>query len=297
MAAGRRVSDPDLPDIDDRLAEPGTRYEVWDGELVYVSPADPPHGSRHVQLAAVVEAHADPAFEVAAEMLTRTSRTDDIAPDVSVYPEAPDPVTGRRQLEQLAFEIVSTQSLSRAGLKAGKLAKRGVRRVFAIDVERTRALEWSKRKKAWVELDAAGHITDPALAVAIPIHAIIHAARTDDAVARALIARRNPVIETIRKKDRRTSRARGKAEGKREGLLEGKREGHLEGKREGRAEGKREALLELLASRGIALDDVARDRIDRERDPEQLGRWIRRTAAATTLGDVLGDDRDPPERG
>ena len=42
---------------------------------------------------------------------------DDIAPDVSVYPAGPDPTTGGRQLEQLAFEIVSTQSLRNAGAR------------------------------------------------------------------------------------------------------------------------------------------------------------------------------------
>jgi hypothetical protein len=89
---------------------------------------------------------AGSAFEVAADLLTRTSRVDDIAPDVSVYPDAPDPRTGGRQLEQLAFEIVSTQSLGDAAGKARKLATRGVRRVFAIDVARSRALEWSRSR-------------------------------------------------------------------------------------------------------------------------------------------------------
>jgi hypothetical protein len=76
-------------------------------------------------------------------------------PDVSVYPDAPDPRTGGRQLEQLAFELASTQSLGHAGRKAAKLAGRGVRRVFAIDVERSRALEWSAALGAWRELDPA----------------------------------------------------------------------------------------------------------------------------------------------
>jgi len=34
--------DSDLPAIDDRLVVSNTRYEMYDGELVYVSPADPP---------------------------------------------------------------------------------------------------------------------------------------------------------------------------------------------------------------------------------------------------------------
>ena len=149
-------AESELPDIDDHLVEPETRCEMLDGELIYVPPADPPDGERHVQLAALIAAHTGPGFKAAADLLTRTSKIDDVAPDVSVYPAAPDPRTGRRQLEQLAFEIVSQQSLGYAGRKAAKLAGRGVRRVFAIHVERSRALEWSAERDAWRELDAAG---------------------------------------------------------------------------------------------------------------------------------------------
>jgi Uma2 family endonuclease len=240
----------ELPDIDDRLVEPETRYEMYDGELVDVSPADPPHASRHVQLAALMEAHTGLEFEVAADLLTRTSPVDDVAPDVSVYPDAADPTTGRRQLEQLAFEIVSTQSLGHAGQKAAKLAARGVRRVFAIDVERSRALEWSAALGTWRELDPAGHIEDPALEVPLPIDAMIHAAKADDAVQRALIAKGNPVLEA--------HVARHREEAKAEGI----------------AEGKAEALLAVLAARGIAVGDAERVRILGERDPQQLDRWL-----------------------
>src|SRR5919198_3359117 len=133
--------DAALPAIDDRLVAPETPYEIVDGRLVRVSPADPPHGERHLQLCALIEAHTGDGFEAACDLLTRTSQIDDVAPDVSVYPDAPDPRTGGRQIEQLAFEVVSTQTLSNASRKAAKLAARGVRRVFAIDVERARALE------------------------------------------------------------------------------------------------------------------------------------------------------------
>src|SRR6185503_4016540 len=124
----------------------------------------------------------------------------------------PDPRTGGRQLEQLAFEIVSTQSLGDATDKAAKLATRGVRRVFAIDVARARVLEWSTQGGAWQELDATSHIEDPALEVPLPIAAMVHAAKADDSVARALVARRNPVIEAVRAEDRATSRIEGKIE-------------------------------------------------------------------------------------
>jgi len=259
--------DSDLPGIDDRLVEPDTRYEMYDGELVYVSPADPPHGEHHLQLAALIEAHTGFEFEAAADLLTRTSRVDDVAPDVSVYPDAPDPRTGGRQLEQLAFEIISTQSLGRATTKAVKLTARGVRRVFAIDVERSRVLEWSTDRDTWHELDAAGHIADPALEVPLPIEAMVHAAKADDAVARALVARHNPVIEAVRAEDRAAGKAEGKIEGK--------------------AEGKIEALIAILAARDTDPGSAARERILRERDPQRLDRWIVRAATAATIAEIL----------
>lgn len=259
--ASRAVSG--LPAIDDRLVEPETRDEMYDGELVQVSPADPPHATRHVQLAALIEAHIGPGFEVAADLLTRTSKVDDFAPDISVYPDAPDPTTGGRQLEQLAFEIVSTQSLGHAGRKAAKLAGRGVRRVFAIDVERSRALEWSAELGTWRELDPAGHIEDPALEVPLPLEAMIHAARTDDAVQQALIAKGNPVLTAHVAKHREEAEA------------------------EGLARGKAEALLAVLAARGVAVGDAERQRILGERDPVQLDRWLARAVTCTEAAELF----------
>src|SRR5215217_1403655 len=91
---------------------------------------DEPHGRCQVKIGVLMEAHVVPEFTVAGDMLTRTSKIDDFAPDVSVYPQARDPRTGGRQLEHLAFEVVSTKGLALAGRKARKLIGRGVRRVF-----------------------------------------------------------------------------------------------------------------------------------------------------------------------
>jgi Uma2 family endonuclease len=262
----RRSSDAtrvsDLPPVDERLADPQSRCEVYDGEVVVVAPADEPHGQRHSKIAALVEAHAAPAFDVACDMLTRTSLIDDVAPDVSVYPAARDPA-GRRQIEQLAFEVVSTERLSHAARKAGKLAGRGVRRVFAIDVERGRALEWSVSLGTWGMLDSAGYIEDPALAAPLPIEALVRVAKADDAMARALIFKRNPVIEAMR------------AESRDAGVIEGKQAGLAE------------AVLGVLAARGLALAAVDRARILAERDPARLGRWIARAATCATISELF----------
>lgn len=254
-------ADSDLPDIDDRLVESEARYEMFDGELVYVPPADPPHAERHVQLCALIEAHTGSAFETGCDLLTRTSKVDDVAPDVSVYPAAPDPRTGRRQLEHLTFEVVSRQTLARVSQRAIKLAARGVRRVFAIDVERSRALEWSAALGAWSMLDADGHITDTALEVPLPIAALIHRAKADDAVARALLAKRNPVLEADRARSMEEGIARGKAE----------------------------AILSMLAARGVSLDDAQRDQILGERGRARLERWIERAVAGASAAEMLAE--------
>jgi hypothetical protein len=267
--------DSDLPDVDDRLVEPGTRYEMLDGELVYVPPCDEPHGERHSQLCALLGAHAGAEFKVAADMLTRTSKIDDIAPDASIYPAARHPKTGRRQLDHLSFELVSTETLGYSARKAAKLAGRGVRRVFAIDIERSRALEWSVALGAWSVLDAAGHIVDPALAVPLPIKALIHSMKADDTIARALIAKCNPVI------------AANDAEARAEGKAQGKLEGRLEGLAQGQAEGLARAVIAVLANRGVALDPAERDRILGERDLAQLERWLVRSTSCATAAELL----------
>jgi Uma2 family endonuclease len=253
-------AEAELPDIDDRLVAPDTPYEILDGELVYVSPADEPHGTLHVQLAALVEAHTGLEFEVACDMLTRTSKTDDIAPDISVFPAARHPETGRRQLEHLAFEIVSTRSISDAGRKAAKLIARGVRRVFEIDVERSRMLEWSASRDRWSELTAPC-IEDPALDVPLPIDVLVTTVKADDAVARALLAKHNPVLVAHR----------------------------AEGFAEGQLAGKRESVLALLGARGIALDGAAQARILAERDPARLQRWIARAAICATAAELFAE--------
>jgi hypothetical protein len=279
MSPHARSAGAQLPAVDDRLVEPETRYEIHDGELVYVSPADRPHASRHFQLCALIEAHTGPDFEAACDLLTRTSVSDDVAPDVSVYPDDSDAEAGGRQIEQLAFEVVSTQSLGDAGDKAAKLVARGVRRVFAIDVQRSRVLEWSTALGIWRVLDAAGHIDDRALAVPLPIDSMIHNAKADDAVARALLAKGNPVLAH----DRAEVRAEGRIEGKAEGRIEGKAEGRIEGK----AEGKADALIMVLIARGVVLDGANRTRILGEHDSRQLDRWIARAATCATIDELF----------
>lgn len=115
---------------------------------------DPPHAMRHRTLAYLLGAHVAQGDAAAVDMLTRTDRTSDFAPDTSVFPIGLDRATGGRRLEVLAFEIVSKKRLSVAQRKAKQLVARGVERVFAWVLRSERALEWDRRTGAAQTVEA-----------------------------------------------------------------------------------------------------------------------------------------------
>jgi len=263
-----------LPEIDERLIWPETRYEVVDGEVCYVSPAEPPHAILHARLAALLEAHAAEGFETAVDMLTRTSHRGDMAPDGSVFPEALDPETGGRQIEQLAFEIVSSESIAHAGRKALALTGRGVRRVFAVDVEKSRVLEWSRDTGAWQLLASGAAIADAALVLPLPVGALLDAAEADDAVSRAMLAKKNPVL------------TRAVAEGEARGRAAGEARGRAEGEARGRAE----AIVAVLAARGLTPTAAQLELLHATSDGATLATWLARAVVAARVDAVFGGD-------
>jgi Uma2 family endonuclease len=245
-----------LPAVDERLVMPETRFEVIDGKVEYVAPSDEPHGTRHSKISALLEIYAARDHDVASDMLTRTSDKGDMAPDASVFPAARNPRTGGRQIEALAFEVVSTESLGHAATKARRLMERGVRRVFAIDVDRKRALSWSRETNTWEILAADGAIADPALALPLPLRALVEAAKADDAVAQALLVKKNPVIEAA-----------------------------LQG---ARRDGKVAALLGILAARGLKVSKKAEKRIRAEGDEATVDAWLGRALRCKSVDALIG---------
>ncbi len=248
---------PELYAPDDRLVASECGFEIVRGQVVAVSPAHEPHGSRHSKLSALLEAYVAEGFNAASDMLTRTSAREDFAPDGSVYPSARDPRTGGRQLEVLAFEVVSSESLAHAGNKAASLVSRGVRRVFAIDVERQRALEWSADLGGWQILGTDAAIEDPALVLPLRVHDLVAAASADDAVARALLAKRNAVV--VAALDERYAVA------------------------------KAEAVISVLTSRGLPPTPDECTRILATRSIETLERWLATVASCSSAASLLED--------
>lgn len=231
-----------------------------DAELGHSSP-----GVRPSKIATLLEAHAAAGLEIVTDILTRTTGPSDYAPDVSMFPNARDRAAGR---PQLGFEVVSTESLARAGRKAAKLLARGVRRVIAIDVERARALEWSRPLATWSVLDTAAELTDPTLAVALPIEALVRAAKADDLISRA----------------RRTAGAPAAPASELSPS-----DGVPQSRGEGRQQGRAEVVLTILIARGVAVSEADRARILGERDPERLRRWLARAAVCTAIGELFAD--------
>ena len=244
-----------LPAVDEPLLAEGAPYEVFDGVLVAVPPAEEPHAERHASVGALVSAHVQPAFTVALDMKTRVDALSEVAPDVSVYPRERDPATGGRRLEHVAFDVVGTETLSHAGKRALKLVTRGVRRVLAIDVSRDRVLEWAHEPAEWTELARDAQIADPVFSSPLSIASLLRVAAIDDDVARALLAKENAVIAAA-----------------------------LEASH---AAGQVASVIAILTARGIALDDAARDQIRAEADRDRLGRWVVQAISCTSAAALL----------
>jgi Uma2 family endonuclease len=260
-----RADDHKLPPVDERIVQPESRAEVLNGRLLFAMPADEPHGHGHFTLSHLLAAHVARGYLGAVDMLTRTSKTSDFAPDASIYPEARDPKTGGRRLEELAFEIVSKQKLGIATRKARALSGRGVRRIFCVSLAKRQVLQWSAEADDWKPLGESDVIEDRCLVRPLPVRALLDATAADEAVVDAMIAKETPAMKKA--------------------LADSREEGRKEGR-----EAARRMLFNVLAARGVLLDETARARIDGCNDLTQLERWGTRAAVASRIDEVLADE-------
>lgn len=239
-----RTEDP-WPPVDDHLVEPEvTRDEMIRGRKILAVPALDPHADQQSRLDYLVNAHVRPGYVVSTELLTRVAPRSDFATDVCIRQAGTDPKTRRRYLEEVAFEVVSEQGSKEIMEKAEDMAARGVRRVFGVFVKTGEVKEW---RGGWQSLPAQASIEDATLARPMPVKAVLNAAETDNAVARALVAKGNPYL----------------------------------------AEREQQTLLAVLAARGIAIPGESRARILQCMDTDTLRRWIVKASVATSLQDVL----------
>jgi hypothetical protein len=249
---------PPWPDPEDHLVEPGTRWEVFEGERVYVPPARPGHGDQHSHLNAVIGHHVAPGYIASTSLLTRRNRDNDFATDTSVRRAGRNPATRRRYLEELAFEVFFEEPHDYTRARARIVVTCGVRRMFGIfgkerwpgsdeagEADYTVA-EWSAERDDWVLLAPGDVIADPALLVPIPALALIDDAASDEAAFRVLFAKNNPMLWE-----------------------------HLAKKRNaGGLAIARKYMFQILEHRKITLDAAQRARIEACDDLAMLKRWL-----------------------
>ncbi len=250
-----------FPGVDDHLVEPEvTRDEIINGRRVIAMPAEAPHADKHVDLAYVLRAHVALGYRASADLITRHAVDSDFATDACVYKEGTDPETGRRYLEEIAFEVVSTQNEKVVTEKAVVMHRRGVRRIFGIWVKgRRRVCEWSPGSQSWCLLDAGLRIEDLCLGAPLPVAALLDAAVVHKAVVDALVAQGNPEIR--QRED--AAEARGEVRGAAEGLLK------------------------VLEGRGVAVSVAQRQEILACRDLDRLFRWLQRAALTSSTEEIL----------
>jgi RNA polymerase-binding transcription factor DksA len=196
------MSRAEFPAIDDRLVEPETRTEMIDGEFRQALPGEPPHADTQCDVSYVIRANVVPGYVASTDLLTRVSEDSDFATDACIRRDGIDPSTGTRYLEELSFEVKSTQSVADLTSRARMLIRRGVRRVFAIFVNKDRdeqvqagpVKEWSPREDRWIDLGDEDEISDPLLWRPVKVRALLDAAEANNQVARALLAQDNPVL-------------------------------------------------------------------------------------------------------
>ena len=157
-AAALRLPAHELPPpyVDERLVEPETRQEMVRGRLIQAAPANPEHGDEHAELDYLARGYLAPGHTASTDLLTRAGPGSDFATDTCIRRSGTDPRTGSRYLEEVAFEVVNTQSLSQMIERAEDLTRQGVRRVFAIFVKKREVGEWSPSRASFVPLDLDG---------------------------------------------------------------------------------------------------------------------------------------------
>ena len=180
-----------------------------------------------------------------------------------------DPATGGRHLEEIAFEIVSTQRKSNATEKAVRMHRRGVRRIFTIWLKKQQVCEWSPESREWRPLAEGLAIQDLCLAVPLAVKALLVAAQADDRVFGALVAKGIPAV--------REHDAAVKAEGRAEGFQEGLQEG---------LHAMQPVVLALLEQRYGPLSAEARRKVEAISSVEELTGLASRALAGASLAEL-----------
>lgn len=257
-----------MPPVDQHLVVPEvSRVEIIDGREVIDVGALSPHADAQALTGFLLAAHVLCAYVVATELLTRSAVDSDFATDVCIRKRGIDPETGSRYLEELSFEIVNEQSMSDVTSKAKNLARRGVRRIFAIFVKLGEIREWSKTSGEFIRLDMNGMFEDPVFVRPMAVKALVDStlAEAENEVAKALIAKKNPEIVKLQE--------------------EAEQQGHKKGLDEGLDLG-RNMLRRLLQQRFGEFPAMIGNQLEKA-TAEQLEHWTNRIFSASSLEELF----------
>ena len=271
------------PAPDEHLVEPETGREMLGGRVMEVAPADAPHADQQCDLAYVLRAHVAPGYVASTELLTRVSDDSNFSSDACIRREGLD-AEGHRYLEELSFEVQHTQSEASLSERARYLRERGVRRVIAIEVKmagkarlQTGRLasgqltagpvkEWVQAPEGsqlgtghWRQLAADELFEDRCLYRPVKVAALVNAVEADNAVARALMARKNPALLAMRQQ----SFDKGHEQGFDEGIEQGQIRGETAGNRRAVEVACNLLGIVLTPGRRAKLDALDSDEIER----------------------------------
>ncbi|WP_295432394.1 Uma2 family endonuclease [uncultured Thiodictyon sp.] len=252
----------------------GDRYELSQGHPLYCAPAGPEHAAGNLTGAAVLGsdpdvewAGVDAGFSPEPGMLR--------APDVAIA--APGAERGWiREVPPLALEYAARgQDEPDLQAKIAELIGHGTRLVWVARLTGPRRVEVYESGHPMrvalpgEDLSAPGILRNP-----VPVDALFDRTAGHRATLRNLLQRFGYAdLEAVR------------AEGRAEGITTGQEEGRAEG----RVEGLAAAVLNLLAARGIAVDEETGARVRACRDSVQLDRWLLAAASVAQADRIFGD--------
>jgi Uma2 family endonuclease len=200
---------------------------------------------------AVEDVGVDTGFSPSPEILR--------APDLSVgaIPDEPGWVRGA---PPLAVEYADTgQDEADLQVKIRELLAAGTRYVWVVRLTGPRRVEVHQQGQGMSLLHPGEQLTAPGvLANPVPVEALYDRAAARQVIFRNLLAREGYAS-----------------------LEEVRTEGQTEGRAEGKLEGLRQAVIEVLAGRGLAVDDDLRSALARCADPAVLGAAVCRAATAS----------------
>jgi len=259
---------------------PGDPYELSNGHAILCAPTGGRGGI--AMLASGAALATDPAVDSAGADVGYAPEPNRLrAPDVAVgnVPNQPGWVRGA---PPLAVEYADTgQDEAELQRKIDELLQSGTKLVWVVRLIGARRVEiYETRATAPRVVGEGSTLTAPGiLKNPVPIAALFDKAAAFRATLRNLLQREGY-------EDLEDVKAHGRAEGKAEGMAEGKAEGMAEGKAEGMAE----AILELLAIRGVQVDESTRAALLDCSDVAVLKRRLAKAARATNASEVIAPE-------